>query len=175
MISIVNFNNIDNEQMLEVAKDLTQLLTVDNGDIETEFPDTFLKYSSSPEQVYENLITVRDRCEEGVRQQFISFLGKKAVGMSIIRITEDTPDIFNYNTPNVSGFVCNPYRNIGIGKLSMRAKFPYLTEQFGGEAWTRIKIVNFPSKKVTQSGGFTLVGSDAEGLLFYLDLKIAEV
>lgn len=147
--------------LLPVACDLAELLTrSDNVDIAREFPASVDRYTGDVEAVAYNLEAARDGCEPGVRQQFIAFAGDRAVGMSVVRLIDKVPDVIETGWPNLSGFVCNPFRNRGIGRLSLLERLRVVDEQFGGNAWTKVKKTNPFSNIMVSHAGLELVGVD---------------
>jgi RimJ/RimL family protein N-acetyltransferase len=148
--------NIDLGQL---AYDLSSLLTDrSNKDIALEFPASVIRYTGGENHVLANLEeTVRD-CRPGVRQQFVAYSGERAVGMSVIRFADEVPDSVQDSWPNVSGFICNPFRNQGLGRQSLLKRLEVVEEQFGGHAWTQVKKENAPSNAVVRRCGFLLTG-----------------
>ena len=104
--------------------------------------------------------------ELGKRQQFVAFFGEIAVGIFIITLTDDQPSSIEPRISNVSGLVFNPYRRLGIGALSLRTKLLVANEQFGGQAWTRVRRENIPSQNLVRTAGFQYYGEDDKGLLY---------
>jgi hypothetical protein len=150
-----------------VARDLADLLArADNLDIAAEFPGTVARYSGDPHKVLQNLRATQESCQLGVQQQFIAFSGRRAVGMSAVRIADEVPEAVDPSWPNISGFVCNPYRNRGIGRLSLIARLGVVKEQFGGHAWAKVKKTNVVSQRMVTHAGFVEVGEEADSCIY---------
>ncbi len=165
MMHARNFSEITDFR--NIAMDFTELLSQpDNADIALEFPSTVQKYTGDIDEVASNLLNAQSECIPGERQQFVGFVGERAIGMSVIRFVDEVPDGVESTWPNISGFVCNPYRNNGIAKRGLSEELDVVEEQFGGNAWTRIKKQNAPSRRVATLGGFSLIGEDADGLIY---------
>lgn len=145
-----------------IAWDMSDLLTrPGNADIALEFPKTTSSYTGSIVDVVINLQKAQAECVSGVRQQFIAFAGEYAVGMSVIRFADDLPNGITLDGPNLSGFVCKPYRNRGIGRLSLIERLKVVDEQFDGRAWTKVGKTNEFSNRMVIHAGLDLVGEDA--------------
>jgi hypothetical protein len=162
---IKNLNEITDLQA--VAEDIADLLEqTSNADIAVEFPSSVAAYTGDINKVVDNLIAVQGESYPGVRQQFIACSGLRAVGMSVVRFADKVPDGVDIGWPNVSGFVCNPFRGRGIGRLSLMKRLEAIDAQFGGSAWTRIKVHNVHSQQMVEHAGFVQIGMDTEGLIY---------
>jgi hypothetical protein len=167
MNTVRNISEVND--LLPVASDFTDLLIRnDNADIALEFPGSVARYSGNVENVLGNLLETREGCVPGIRQQFIAFAGERAVGIAAIRFADDTqlPEGIDSSWPNYSGFVCNPYRNRGLGTLSALEGLRVVDSQFGGKAWTKVKKTNISSHKMVTRAGFVVVGEDADSNLY---------
>jgi L-amino acid N-acyltransferase YncA len=138
-----------------VAIDLNDLLLdPTNEDIGLDFKTAKSSYTGDPWRVAEHLAAVQASCELGVKEQFIVFAGPRAVGMSIVTTQTHMPKGVNPKWPNVSGFVCNPYRGHGIGRLSLERLLESVHENFGGHAWTEVRVDNILSQRLVTSAAF---------------------
>lgn len=160
-------NMVDVQGWGLVASDFDSLLSdSSNADIATEFPASVARYTGDIAEVEANLLAAQLDCRPGVRQQFVAFSGVRAVGMSVVRLVDDPPYKIDPAWPNVSVFVCNPYRGQGIGRLSMIAHAGVIADQFGGHAWTRVRTQNAPSRCMVERAGFVPVREDAENIFY---------
>lgn len=154
----------------KLAQDLAKLLTSpENADIAVEFPMSFERYTGNLAKVENNLKVAAEASLRGMRQQFVAFAGDVAVGMSIIQVAEAGLDDINPNWPNVSTFICNPYRASGLGRLSMKTLLRVANEQFDGKAWTRVAKTNLPSKKLVEAAGFLESGLSDQHIFYTYD------
>jgi predicted acetyltransferase len=92
---------------------------------------------------------------QGKREQFIVFSGQKAVGMAIVTNQISAPTEVPEEWPNLSGFILNPYRAHGLGRLSINHRVRVVHEHFGGHAWTYVRKGNIPAEKIVLGAGFT--------------------
>lgn len=138
-----------------VASDLSELLaSSENEDIKIHFPATVRRHTGDVEVVRQNLIEAADACVPGRREQFIIFSGSRAVGMSVVTLLPDTPEQINPAWPNLSGFVCQPYRGRGLGRLSMERRMRAVRENFDDHAWTYVRKGNMPAEHLVSEAGF---------------------
>ncbi len=155
-----------------IAQDFCELLTLsENLDIRAQFPETVASLTGSPVEAAQNLLKSQANCAPGRREQFIVFSGGRAVGMSVVRNDVITPEGIDSSWPNLSGFVCNPFRRQGLGRLSMQHRLTAVRERFGNHAWTYVKEGNVASEKLVLSAGFVQLGlthPDHEDQLAYL-------
>lgn len=146
------------------AEGLSSLLKrADNTDVMNEFPATVSRYGGDPLDAKANLEAARDLYEIGSREQFIVFSGEIAVGMCLITNQIDIPNGINPNVPNISGFVSNPFRNQGIGRVSIEERMKVVEKNFHNHAWTFVKDSNSKSEHLVQSVGFQKSNSEIEG------------
>jgi hypothetical protein len=146
------------------AEDLSGLLKrTDNIDIAEEFPPTVAKYGGVTLEAKANLEAARSLYAVGSREQFIVFSGEKAVGMCIITNQMDIPDGIKPNAPNISGFVSNPFRNQGIGRVSIEERMKVVEKNFDNQAWTFVKDTNLKSEHLVLSVGFQKSERKIEG------------
>ncbi|MDB5716429.1 MAG: hypothetical protein JWO15_3826 [Sphingomonadales bacterium] len=165
MNAIKNFNEIEN--FTPIAHDLIELLgRVDNQDVAAEFPGSVARYTGNADQVIHNLIETKYACRPGVRQQFIAFAGERAVGISAVRFADEVPSGIEPSWPNVSGFVCSPYRNRGIGRMSLLERLKVVDSQFNGNAWTKVKQSNIHSHRMVTHAGFEVIGEDNDSFVY---------
>jgi GNAT superfamily N-acetyltransferase len=163
----------DIDSYMATAIDLSSLLQDPaNEDIGMHFPGTVSRYSGSFDAVAANLREAADQCETGKREQFIAFSGGVAVGMSIVTNQVESPEGVDDSWPNLSGFVLNPYRNQGIGRLAMEHRIKVVERNFGGHAWTYVRKGNIPAEKIVTGAGFkktdTVVpGQEHQNLYLY--------
>jgi hypothetical protein len=150
------------EVLEPVARDFSVFLSEpSNSDIASEFPNTVDAYTGRVDKVTQNLTDVKDACNLGFRHQFIVFSGEHAVGMSVVRIVDEVPAGVDGEFPNLSGFICNPYRSQGLGRLSLLTRLAVVDAYFGGEAWTKVKKINNHSNAMVIHAGFRLIGEDS--------------
>jgi len=145
----------DHIDLRVLAHDLSALLIKpENSDIAEEFPGSVSRYTGDIETVRSNLAEALADCKPGIRQQFIAFSGTQSVGMSVIRFADSIPRGIQDTWPNVSGFICHPFRSQGLGGLSLAARLAVVRDQFGGDAWTQVKKTNVPSNRMVSHAGF---------------------
>jgi RimJ/RimL family protein N-acetyltransferase len=150
----------------------TLLLDESNIDIANKFPATARRYANpDTDLVTENLYETAEDSMPGVRRQFIVFAGNRAVGMSMIRHVDNYPNCVDPDWPNLSGFVCAPYRGQGLGSLSLRTRLGFVDREFGGVAWSKVKIENIPSHRIMEKNGLVVIGKDDE----YITYKYTKV
>ncbi|HRN90394.1 MAG TPA: hypothetical protein PK265_01085 [Candidatus Saccharibacteria bacterium] len=138
-----------------VALDLNRLLSrKDNNDIRDGFPATFTRYTGDLRKVVSNLDIAKSLYKTGKREQFIIFAGTRAVGLSIVTTDIDNPVGVDESWPNISGFVCNPFRGQGLGRLSIETRMRVVKENFNNAAWTFVKNGNKPSEHLVRDVGF---------------------
>jgi RimJ/RimL family protein N-acetyltransferase len=146
------------------AENLSGLLQrADNTDIAQEFPPTFARYGGTSAEAKASLEAASKLYEVGLRQQFIVFSGERAVGMCIITNQIDIPDGINPDTPNISGFISNPFRNQGIGRISIEERMKIVEKNFNNRAWTFVKDSNYTSEHLVLSVGFQKSDREIEG------------
>lgn len=146
------------------AEDLGDLLKrADNLDVAEEFPATVARYGGSASEAEANLEEARNLYTVGSREQFIVFSGEKAVGMCLITNQMDIPDGINPSAPNISGFVSNPFRNQGIGRISIEERMKIVEKNFSNRAWTFVKDTNSKSEHLVLSVGFQKSERKIEG------------
>lgn len=152
------------EDFSQVATDINSLLT--NGknlDIASEFPATYQRYTTEHDEVVRNLETAQSRFEVGKHEQFIVFAGERAVGLSVITSNLDIPEGIDPSWPNISGFICNPLRGQGLGRLSIEARMNVVHQDFGGHAWTFVRDDNVVSEHLVLDVGFRKTDRKVEG------------
>jgi hypothetical protein len=165
MNSIKNIAEI--EDFHPIARSFAELLVNrDNADIGLEFPATAARYTGDISAIVSRLREAQTDCVPGTRQQFIAFAGENAVGMSVIRFADELPKVIGQNCPNLSGFVCHPYRNRGIGRLSLIERLRVVDEQFDGYAWTKVSKVNEYSNRMVACAGLVLAGEDIDNFVY---------
>lgn len=148
----------------QVAVDLgLSLNRADNEDIAKGFPSTVVRYGGAVLEAVANMETARSLYEVGKREQFIVFSGEKAVGLCIITNQIDVPEGISPNAPNISGFITNPYRGQGLGRLSIEERMKVVKKNFNDRAWTFVKDGNLPSEHLVTSVGFQQSDLEIEG------------
>lgn len=161
-LSIVSLREIDDVDRL--ANNLRDLLRLpQNSDITEEFPRTVARYTDDIEQVIANLIIDRDAYVIGQREQFVAFSGSLAVGLSTVISRIKTPLGIPPEWPNLSSFICRPYRGLGLGRLSMEVRMKVVQRNFGDHAWSLVRRDNEPSRHLIEDFGFVDIDGDIEG------------
>ena len=151
----------DIDDMRSVSMDLTELLKNDaNHDIVDDFPNTVARYVENPEIALETLTTSKSQIVTGKTEMFIALVGERAVGLSIVTNEIMAPIGVDPSHPNLSGFVCVPFRGHGIGRLSLEARIKVVNENFNGNAWTFVARNNSISKHLITSVGFIEIEGD---------------
>lgn len=146
------------------AADLSKLLKrTDNKDIAEGFPATVSRYGGDISEAATHMETARGLFRVGKREQFIVFSGETAVGLCIITNELDIPEGIIATSPNISGFVCNPYRGQGLGRLSIEERMKVVKEDFDNIAWTFVKDGNTPSEHLVMDVGFRKTDRAIEG------------
>lgn len=158
----------DLEEFRGPSYDLAELLNrPDNADISDRFPLTVERFKSGfAGEFY--LAKTKELCEPGVREQFIIFSGQTAVGMSIVTVSALPREGVDPSWPNLSGFICNPYRRQGLGIFSLQERLKVVDQRFGGEAWTAVDMDNIASQRMVEAAGLKLIGdyTDEDGAKF---------
>ena len=150
---LVPYNKI--EDFTEIADNLKDsLVRKDNTDIADEFPNTFKAHTDDIPVVITNLEKSRNLCDIGKHEQFIVFCGHRAVGLCVVTCELDVPKGVRPSTPNLSGFIVNPYRAIGLGRFSIEERMKVVEENFHNRAWTVVQDGNLPSEHLVTSVGF---------------------
>lgn len=168
MTEIVSFKNIDN--MHSVAADFSRLLSrADNADIAVDFPGTARRYSGEVNSVHQELMKSKEQCEDGVREQFIVYAGKLAVGLSAIQLVDEPPEGISTETPNLSGMILNPWRGNGFGNVSLRHRLDIVDERFNGTAYSLVRKDNIISQNMVESNGLVIVGEDDTRFTYLYD------
>lgn len=156
-----------------VAIDLNDLLQrPDNADLSQDFTGVHTSYTGDIWKVKQKLEAIPLTCTPGVKEQFIIFAGPQAVGMSIVTTITTVPAEVDPTWPNVSGFICNPYRGRGLGLLSIERRMQAVRQNFGNHAWTFVRKGNVPSEKLVARVGFRetgilVLGHEHQELYFY--------
>lgn len=140
-----------------LAIDLQRAFTdPQNSDLSIHFPGTVQKYSGPLDEVRANLEDTISQCTPGKREQFITFFGKQAVGMSIVTNQVEAPSAVNPEWPNVSELILSPFRGLRLGTFTVRHCTSVVKEDFGGHAWTYVRKGNTPAEQLVQQAGFTM-------------------
>lgn len=146
------------------AEDLSAVLKhPDNADIADEFPATVMRYGKTVLEAQANLEAAKDLYEIGSREQFIVLSGERAVGMCLITNQIDIPEGIDPTAPNISGFVANPFRNKGVGRVSIEERMKIVAKNFNNRAWTFVKDDNVISEHLVRSVGFQKTNREIEG------------
>ena len=171
MISVVSFEHIDD--MHSVAEDFSGFLSrADNSDIALDFPGTVRRYSGDVDKAYQELMKTREQCQRGVREQFIVYAGKAAVGLSAIQLVDEPPEGIEPTLPNLSGMIFNPWRGKGLGSLSLRYRLNVVNERFNGQAYSVVRKANAASRRLVESHGLVIVGEDETRYTYLYDEKM---
>lgn len=167
MDNITPINKIADIQ--QVALDLRRLLLLEeNSDIKNDFPSIVKRYTASFDSAVEALNNGRKSFLEGQQEQFIVFSGGAAVGMSIVTNSIETPEGIDPSWPNLSGFIANPYRKRGLGRLSLQRRLQSVRYNFDGHAWTLVRIGNEASERLVSNQGFIRTSTTLGDRALYL-------
>jgi L-amino acid N-acyltransferase YncA len=143
------------ESLENVAHDLKGLLRRDdNVDIAQDFPSLVARYARTDDGALRNLELLREQHEAGRREKFVVFVGERAVGLGVVIAGIDSPNDVDRSWPNLSGFICNPYRGQSLGKLSIERRMLAVRHNFGNHAWTLVRSGNVPSERLVTGAGF---------------------
>jgi len=153
---------LTNADLNVVSRDFNHLLKRDNNhDIAGEFPNFVKKCVQGEANVRDALSRARESISPGRTEMFIVFSGVYAVGLSVVTNDVEAPrDVGNPDWPNLSGFVCHPFRGRGLGRLSIEKRMEVVDDNFGGKAWTLVRDGNAVSEHLVTSAGFKRVSSD---------------
>lgn len=155
------------EHIDHVATNLSTLLkSPKNRDIEIHFSKTVQRYGGTFKEAADNLREAASICETGKRAHFIAFWGTTAVGMSIVTNQVEAPEGVDSAWPNISGFVLNPYRQMGLGRMAMQRRMEVVDSDFGGHAWTQVRHGNTPAEKLVLEAGFEKTDIPAPGGIY---------
>lgn len=148
-----------------IAVDLAPLLqSKANDDIAPQFPDIISKYAGQIDVAIRNFQEAQGECEPGVQQQSVAHLNRQSVGLGGVKLRFGNPKNVPTICPNMWGFICNPYRGQGIGRLLLAKNLEIVDEQFGGMAWTRITKTDGATIQAVESAGLQRL--DEEGAAF---------
>ena len=162
MNKVVPFSEI--ESFDQIATDMSQLfLNGKNPDIIEQFPATVERYTSDHREVVTNLEAAQSRFEIGKHEQFIVFAGERAVGMSVVTNKLEVPEWAKPASPNISYFICNPFRGQGLGRLSLQTQMDVVSRDFDGHAWTFVKDTNAISEHMILGAGFDRIEKEIRG------------
>jgi hypothetical protein len=141
-----------------IAVDFNDILSrKDNADIADEFPATVARYGHGVRRAVINLTEASASCVKGERELFLPHLGEQVVGLCIVTKFDEVPDGVDTEWPNLSGFIMNPYRGLGLGRFSLEQRLEVVTNNFGNNAWTLVTEGNEVSEHLVQSVGFRKV------------------
>lgn len=169
MSELISFSSIDD--FSGVARSYSELLSrEDNKDIGLIFPGTVRKYSGNPESVRENLVETANDCETGRRELFVVSDRGSVVGLSAIQRIDEPPVNLPSGTPNLSGFILNPFRGKGFGEESLRARLKIVDEHFDGYAYTEVRRENHVSRNMVEKVGLTAIASNEKFLWYVYDI-----
>lgn len=154
----------DIDDLKSVALDLSELLaSSDNADIKIHFPVTVRRHTGDLAVVHRNLIESAQACEPGRREQFIIFSGVRAVGMSVVTLLPEVPKQVDKTWPNLSGFICQPFRGQGLGRISMERRMIAVRDDFDNHAWTYVRKGNSPAEHLVTDVGFRKTDHEVPG------------
>ena len=88
-----------------------------NSDIAEEFPDTVERYTGELFQIVLNLRKTISECKIGQREQFLTLVDGKVVGMYVVRLVSDVPVGIPITSPKLSGYIARPWRGNGIATI----------------------------------------------------------
>jgi L-amino acid N-acyltransferase YncA len=123
-------------------------------DIERDFPHSFERYTGPSADSIANLYETRHSCRKGIKQVFTVWAGQQLVGMSWMATINRWPQYVPDGTPNMSGFILQPWRGQGAGKLSLETRLKESTAHYNGHAWTEVRMHNKVSLRNVESAGF---------------------
>jgi len=126
----------------------------DNIDIASEFPNLVAGFSSRGDVATRTFDSIKAAHELGVHEIFIISMGSRAVGLSVVSRQVSPPEGLDDEAPNLSGFICRPYRGIGLGRISLEKRLEAVDDRFNGIAWTSVRINNSVSNHLVESVGF---------------------
>lgn len=156
------FQEIDS--FTQIARDFnTHLRRDDNADIQQQFPGTVKRYASGEDMAIENLESVLEYVELGKHEQFIVYFGEIAAGLCVVSNQTKCPPNVDPSWPNLSGFIMNPFRGIGLGRFSIEQRMGVVKEDFGDRAWTLVKDGNERSEHLVLDVGFRKTDQEVEG------------
>lgn len=155
---------VEIDDFTTIAESLSELLKrPDNEDIAEGFPATVSRYGGTVEDAVMHMETARSLNKIGSREQFVVLAGKKAVGLCVITNQLDIPEVIDPTTPNISGFVSNPFRGQGIGRVSIEERMKVVEKNFQNRAWTFVKDDNLRSEHLVLSVGFQKTNREIQG------------
>jgi hypothetical protein len=165
MNKVMAFQDIEN--LRSVAEDFSLLLSRgDNTDIAIDFPGTMRRYTGDTSNVHNELLKTKEHCRPGIREQFIVFAGEIAVGLSAIQLVDEPPEGIDAEIPNLSGLIANPWRSLGLGKLSLRHRLDIADNRFNSQAYSLVRKNNAISQKLVESNGLKIVGEDESHFVY---------
>lgn len=160
------------DDLSTVSTDLNYLLNRrDNRDIAKEFPNLVAGLSGDLNDAHGFLYTMRSQHEPGVHEVFIASTGRRAIGLSVISRQVTPPMDISTEAPNLSGFICIPYRGLGLGRMSLESRMRSVESHFGGIAWTSVHVDNQPSNHLIKSVGFELASRDEDRNIYIYSKK----
>ncbi len=166
MVEFVSFKDI--QDMRSVAVDFSRALSSpENADIKDDFPDTVKRYGANVDEAEEALLEKQAACELGVREQFVTFAGLTAVGLSAIQLVPKPPQGVEASQPNLGVMVFRPWRAQGIGAQSLRHLMNVADERFRGSTYTAVRPDNVASLRMVESQGLIAIGEDDESRIIY--------
>lgn len=158
MKKLVRFDEICNPR--EVAEDLQRLLSDRrNDDIGKEFPNLAKRYSQGTvQEIATRILIDKTLQEDGRREWYLAYKDSAVVGFGAINLASSpAASGLDIDSPNLSGFICKPYRGEGIGRFSLEERLKIVRSRFGGIAWTLVGLNNETSNQmILSTPGFVL-------------------
>jgi hypothetical protein len=160
------------EDLSSVATDFKDHFTASyyNDDIIDEFPSSDIYANESLDEAVTSLRELQAIDKPSVCQRFVTFAGNRAVGLALIAKVEDRsiPIGVKPEAPTLSYFICNPYRQRGLGRLTLEHLLTVADEQFDNMAWAAIGRSNLISQRMVANAGLVTDGNIYDGWLLYL-------
>tara|TARA_B100002049_G_scaffold196443_1_gene154061 strand:- start:29 stop:544 length:516 start_codon:yes stop_codon:yes gene_type:complete len=138
------------------SSDLAELVSQPiNDDLVDDFPKLVSTYRLGSEAAHGHLLHNLPLQNRRSTDVFVVFSGNMAVGLSVISFDVTPPiEIGDLEQPNLSGFICNPFRGKGLGALSLDHRLAIIGEKHGNKAWTLVRHGNHRSMDMLVKRGF---------------------
>ena len=127
----------------------------DNQDVRDEYPQATKPYILDIETARAALERTKLLTEPGRRMPYFMFSGKYAVGMAMTANNiVDAPVGIDPSWPNLSSYICHPFRGLGLGRKAFEAQMRDVLEYFDGHAWSGAADTNAASVHGLEIAGF---------------------